>query len=101
MPIDNIALGRVVGTPQVVDDLVAGQKTPRVRGEQVEQILLQGREVELVSAGRHAAVENVDLQFSKLQDRGENARLAISTPHQSQDSSNELFGREGDGQDVV
>jgi hypothetical protein len=101
VPVDNIALGRVIGTPEVVDDLVAGQETPRVRSEQVEQILLQGSKVQLMSADCHAAVQDVDLQFSKLQNWGEKADFAVGTPHHSQNPSDKLFGRERDRQYIV
>ena len=41
MPVDDVAFGRIIRTPQVVEDFVALQQLPGVSGEQVEQVLLQ------------------------------------------------------------
>src|SRR6476619_6543127 len=41
MAIDDIAFGRVVDTPQVIQNLVPGQQTTGVGGQEVEQALLQ------------------------------------------------------------
>ena len=47
------------------EDLVAADDPACVRGEQVEQALLQRGEVQLRRASPHGAVEDVDLQLAQ------------------------------------
>jgi hypothetical protein len=45
MPINHITLGHVIGTPQMIQNLIAGQELPSMRCQQIQQALLNRCEV--------------------------------------------------------
>ena len=65
MAVDDVALDHEVGAPERVEDLLACQHGPGVRGEEIQESLLERREVELVTrSGHHLAVEDIDLEVA-------------------------------------
>jgi hypothetical protein len=55
VPVYNIALRHVICTPQVVKNFVAGQQAAGVGGQQIQEALLEGREVQLRASRRARA----------------------------------------------
>ena len=63
--VDDVALGHEVGAPDGVEDLLAGHDPPATAGEQVEQALLDARQVDDRVAGADLAVDDVDLDLAE------------------------------------
>ena len=101
MPVNHIALGRVVDAPQVVQDLFAGHQPSGVGREQIQQTLLEGREMQLAGARPHAPVQDIDLQLAELDDRSEGNGLTVGSAHDRDGPGDQLFRGQGEGQDVV
>jgi hypothetical protein len=68
LTVDDVALRDVIRAPQRVEDLLAGDHAPSVGRQQVEQALLQARQVQLRGSGVNAAFEDVDLELTDLDD---------------------------------
>src|SRR5664279_5271368 len=71
--VHDVALGHEVGAPDGVEDLLAGDDPPAPAREQVEQALLDAREVDDRVAGPDDAVEDVDLDLAEPDDGDERA----------------------------
>jgi len=54
---------------QVVQDLFAGHQPSGVGREQIQQTLLQGREMQLAGGRPHAPVQDINLQLAELDER--------------------------------
>jgi hypothetical protein len=65
VPVYHVTVGQVVDAPQRVHNLISGQQASGIGCQQVEQILLQWREVQLAGPSAHPAIQNVDLQLSE------------------------------------
>src|SRR3954447_19401732 len=67
--VNHVTLRDVIGSPQRIQDLIARYKLARVGRQQVEQTLLEPRQMELGGSGTHLAVEDVDLDLAESQHR--------------------------------
>src|SRR5437588_642993 len=101
MPVDHIAFGRIIDAPHVIQDLFARHQPSRVSRQQIQQTLLEGREMQLAGARPHLPVQDIDLQFTELDDGSEGDDLTVGSAHDRYGPGNQLFWGQGEGEDVV
>ena len=101
MPIHDVAFDHEVSSPQCVEDLLAAEHAARVRREQVQQCLLERGEVQLVLAGEHLTVENIDLEVSDAQAWHELADLTVSSAQHRPGAGDEIIWNERNADVVV
>src|SRR4051794_13016780 len=64
MAIDDVALGDEIGSPDRVDDLLAGDHPTRPAGKKVEEALLDPAQMDHRSTGPDLAIDDVDLHLA-------------------------------------
>src|SRR5260221_414033 len=67
----------------------------------VEQALLERRQVQVACPGPHGPIEDVDLEVAELDHWRERDSFAIGPPEHRHDPRQELFGRKWDRQNIV
>src|SRR5215213_6020364 len=92
MAVNNVATGGMVGAPKRIQDLVARHYLTSMCRQQVEQALLEAREMKLRGPGSDLTLHDVDLDLAELQDRVERDRCAVAATGDAQHSSKQLLG---------
>ena len=95
MAVDDVALDDEVGAPERVEDLLAREHAPGIRGEEVQQRLLEGREMQLVIAGEDLPVEHVDLKVADTKAWHELPGLSVRPPDHRTRTRDEIVRNEG------
>src|ERR671936_2562412 len=66
VPVDDVALDLEFASPDARDEVLSAEHLARVRGEEVEECLLNGREREIVAGHPHALFHEVHLERVQL-----------------------------------
>src|SRR6185295_4642568 len=99
--VDDVALDDEVGTPERVEDLLAREDAPRIRGKEVQQGLLERRQMQLVIACEDLSVEHVDLEIADPKAWHELPGLSVSPADDRARARDQVVWNEGDSDVVV
>src|SRR6267142_2866846 len=99
--VHHVALDHEVGPPQGVEDLFTREDAAGVRGEEVEQSLLEGRQMKVVLVRADLSVEDVDLKVADAEQRDKLSGDAMRPADHRTRASHEVVGYERDADVIV
>src|SRR6266550_8373890 len=90
MAVHDVAFDDEVGAPKRVEDLLSGEDVAGVGGEEIQERLLERRQVELVLSREDLSVQDVDLEVADAQSRDQLAGAAMCAADDGARASNEV-----------
>src|SRR5207245_879229 len=101
MTVNEVALGQVIGAPELVENLFPSHGLAPVRREEIQERLLHRRHAERRRARADALVQQVDLEAGDGDDGHERHFVAVRAAHEGEHPSDELLRAEWDRHDVI
>lgn len=101
MPVDDRALAYEVGAPERIEDLLPSNYASCVRGQEVQQRLLERGEVHLVAPREHRSVEHIDLQVGDAQAWDKLPGIAVGPVEHGPNAGDQVVWNERNTDEVI